>query len=164
MTTKQEAKILPIVHYPAPVLREISREIPLAEIRSPKIQRLAFDLEKTMLEKDGAGLAAPQVSESVQLVVLRHENKTLFLINPKITKKSRGKITEQEGCLSIVDEKGEIIYHPIERHKKVTCLYYDLNGKKKKIQAEDYLLARAVQHELDHLIGVLFIDYLKPKE
>ncbi|MFZ4648047.1 MAG: peptide deformylase [Patescibacteria group bacterium] len=153
-----------IIHYPDPILRKISKEIPETEITSKKIRNLAFDLEKTMLEKDGAGLAAPQVRENVRMVVLRHENQSLFLINPKITKKSWGKNTEQEGCLSVIDEAGEIIYHPIERHKKVTCLYFGLDGKKKKIQAEDALLARAIQHEVDHLDGILFIDYLKPKK
>ena len=164
MKQNQVAKILEIIHYPDPTLRKISKEITEDEITKKKIQTLAFDLEKTMLEKDGAGLAAPQVGENVRMVVLRHENKSLFLINPKITKKSWGKITEQEGCLSVIDENGEIIYHPIERHKKVTCLYFDLAGKKKKIKAEDALLARAIQHEVDHLDGVLFIDYLKPKK
>lgn len=114
-----------------------------------------------MLEKDGAGLASPQVGENIRLIVLRHQNKSIFLVNPKITKKSRNKVIEQEGCLSIIDEQGEIIYHPIERHKKVTCLYYDLNGKKKKIQADEHLLARAIQHEVDHLDGILFIDHIK---
>ncbi|MCX6795341.1 MAG: peptide deformylase [Candidatus Falkowbacteria bacterium] len=158
------AKTLPIVHYPDPILRKISQGLTEKEIVSQKIRDLAFDLEKTMLEKDGAGLAAPQVGENVRMVVLRHDNQSLFLINPKITKKSRGKITEQEGCLSIIDSSGEIIYHPIERHKKVTCLYFDLKGKKKKIQAEDPLLARAIQHEVDHLDGILFIDYLEPNK
>ncbi len=164
MKQSPTAKILEILHYPDPTLRKISKEILETEITKKKIQSLAFDLEKTMLEKDGAGLAAPQVGENIRIVALRHQNKTLFLINPKITKKSWGKITEQEGCLSIIDEKGEIIYHPIERHKKVTCLYFDRAGKKKKIQAEDPLLARAIQHEVDHLDGILFIDYLKPKK
>lgn len=114
-----------------------------------------------MLEKDGAGLASPQIGVNVRMVVLRHGGKNLFLINPKITKKSWAKIIEQEGCLSVVDQDGEIIYHPVERHKKVTCIHYDLKGKKKKIQTEDPMLARAIQHELDHLDGILFIDRIK---
>ncbi len=164
MKHQEIAKLLEIVHYPDPILRKISKEIPESEITKKKIRSLALDLEKTMLEKDGAGLAAPQVGENVRMVVLRHKNQSLFLINPKITKKSWGKVTEQEGCLSVIDEAGEIIYHPIERNKKVTCLYFDLDGKKKKIQANDQLLARAIQHEVDHLDGILFIDYLKPKK
>ena len=164
MKHNQTGKVLEILHHPNPILRKTSQAIPEEEITTKKIRSLAFDLEKTMLEKDGAGLAAPQVGETVRMVVIRHDNQTLFLINPKITKKSWGKVTEQEGCLSVVDDQGEIIYHPIERHKKVTCLYFDLNGKKKKIQAEDSLLARAIQHELDHLDGILFIDYIKIKK
>lgn len=164
MKHQQTGKILEIIHHPNPILREVSQAIPEEEINSPKIKELAFDLEKTMLEKDGAGLAAPQVGKSIRMVVINHNNQILFLINPKITKKSWGKAIEQEGCLSVVDDQGEIIYHPIERHKKVTCLYFDLNGKKKKIQAEDPMLARAIQHELDHLDGILFIDHIKLKK
>jgi peptide deformylase len=132
---------LEIIHHPNPILRKVSQTISEKEINSKKIKEFAFDLEKTMLEKDGAGLAAPQVGKSIRMVAIRHNNQTLFLINPKITKKSWGKATEQEGCLSVINDQGEIIYHPVERHKKVTCLYFDLNGKKKKIQAEDPMLA-----------------------
>lgn len=164
MKHQPTGKILEIIHHPNPILRKVSQTISEKEINSKKIKEFAFDLEKTMLEKDGAGLAAPQVGKSIRMVAIRHNNQTLFLINPKITKKSWGKATEQEGCLSVINDQGEIIYHPIERHKKVTCLYFDLNGKKKKIQAEDPMLARAIQHELDHLDGILFIDYIKLKK
>lgn len=164
MKHQSTGKILEIIHHPNPILRKVSQTISEKEINSKKIKEFAFDLEKTMLEKDGAGLAAPQVGKSIRMVAIRHNNQTLFLINPKITKKSWGKATEQEGCLSVINDQGEIIYHPVERHKKVTCLYFDLNGKKKKIQAEDPMLARAIQHELDHLDGILFIDYIKLKK
>lgn len=164
MKHQPTGKILEIIHHPNPILRKVSQTISEKEINSKKIKEFAFDLEKTMLEKDGAGLAAPQVGKSIRMVAIRHNNQTLFLINPKITKKSWGKATEQEGCLSVINDQGEIIYHPVERHKKVTCLYFDLNGKKKKIQAEDPMLARAIQHELDHLDGILFIDYIKLKK
>ncbi len=163
MKHQPTGKILEIIHHPNPILRKVSQTISEKEINSKKIKEFAFDLEKTMLEKDGAGLAAPQVGKSIRMVAIRHNNQTLFLINPKITKKSWGKATEQEGCLSVINDQGEIIYHPVERHKKVTCLYFDLNGKKKKIQAEDPMLARAIQHELDHLDGILFIDHIKLK-
>jgi N-formylmethionyl-tRNA deformylase len=81
------------------------------------------------------------------------------MINPKITKKSWGQEVDEEGCLSVVDEKGKIIYGPVSRHKKVTCIYFDENGDKKKIQSEK-MLARIIQHETDHLDGILFIDRL----
>lgn len=161
MKQNQMGKVLEVLIHPNPILRKISKEIPENEITTKKIRTLAFDLEKTMLEKDGAGLASPQIGVNVRMVVLRHGGKNLFLINPKITKKSWAKIIEQEGCLSVVDQDGEIIYHPVERHKKVTCIHYDLKGKKKKIQTEDPMLARAIQHELDHLDGILFIDRIK---
>jgi len=112
------------------------------------------------LAKDGAGLAAPQVGISEKIVVIAGKNgNNLILINPQITHRSWGKIISEEGCLSIIDNRGRIIYGKVERHKHVTCQYIDAQGKKKKIQAEEPL-ARVIQHELDHLDGILFIDRL----
>lgn len=79
------------------------------------------------------------------------------MINPEITKKSWAKETDLEGCLSVLNKKGEIYYLPVSRHKKVTCSYFDNKGKKKKIEGEG-LMARVLQHETDHLDGILFID------
>ena len=114
-----------------------------------------------MKKKDGAGLAAPQIAKNIRIIVVNHNDKTIFLINPKITRKSWARETEEEGCLSVLNEKGEIIYAPVERHKKVSCIYVDENGQNKKISAEK-ILARILQHEIDHLDGILFIDRIKP--
>ena len=99
---------------------------------------------------------------NIRLVVINDEKngKIIFMINPKITKKSWGQEIDDEGCLSVLDEKGKIIYGPVSRHKKVNCVYLDERGEKKKIQAEG-LLARIIQHETDHLDGILFIDRLE---
>lgn len=150
----QELKIL--IH-PNPFLRKISQEINLAELKTPKMRQLFLDMEETMLKKDGAGLAAPQIGQSIRAIVIHHENKTLFLINPQITKKSWAREIEEEGCLSVLNDAGEIIYAPVERHKKINCVYFDRNGQKQKISAEK-ILARVIQHETDHLDGILFID------
>ncbi len=153
-------KELNILLNPNPILRKKSELIDDAKILDKDFQKLLLDMEETMVKKDGAGLAAPQIGQNIRVVVISHENKTLFLINPQITKKSWAKEIEEEGCLSVLNDKGEIIYAPIERHKKVNCVYLDEKGNKQKIAAEK-LFARVIQHELDHLDGILFIDRLK---
>lgn len=154
-------KQLPIITHPNDILRKKSIEIDVKNINSPAIQTLLKDMEETMKKKDGAGLAAPQIAKNIRIIVVNHNDKTIFLINPKITRKSWARETEEEGCLSVLNEKGEIIYAPVERHKKVSCIYVDENGQNKKISAEK-ILARILQHEIDHLDGILFIDRIKP--
>jgi peptide deformylase len=154
-------KQLPIITHPNPILRNKSLEIVPEKIISPAIQSLLKDMEETMKKKDGAGLAAPQISKNIRIIVVNHNEKTIFLINPKITKKSWAREIEEEGCLSVLNDKGEIIYAPVERHKKVSCLYLNEKGQAKKIAAEK-ILARILQHEIDHLDGILFIDRIKP--
>ncbi|HZJ41262.1 MAG TPA: peptide deformylase [Candidatus Saccharimonadales bacterium] len=154
------AKQLKILINPHPILRKKSLEIKPKDLLSKQMKGLFLDMEKTMKEKDGAGLAAPQIGKNIRLIVISDENKTLFLINPKITKKSWAKKIEDEGCLSVLNDKGEIIYAPVSRHKKINCIYLDEKGNKITLAAEN-LLARVIQHEIDHLNGILFIDYLK---
>lgn len=157
-------KQLKILINPNPTLRKKSLVLELADILKPEFQSFLADMEETMIKKDGAGLAAPQVGKNIRVVIIHHDSKTLFLINPQITKKSWAKEIEEEGCLSVLDSKGEIIYAPVERHKKINCLYLDATGAKNKIIAEK-LFARVIQHELDHLDGILFIDKIaKPKK
>ena len=142
-------------------MRKKSLELDIKNINTPTIQTLLKDMEETMKKKDGAGLAAPQIAKNIRIIVVNHNEKTIFLINPKITRKSWARETEEEGCLSVLNEKGEIIYAPVERHKKVSCIYIDEKGQNKKISAEK-ILARILQHEIDHLDGILFIDRIKP--
>ncbi len=150
-------KQLKILLNPNPILRKLSTPLDTNEILKPEFKVLLADMAETMMNKDGAGLAAPQIGQNIRVVVIHHDKKTLFLINPQITKKSWAREIEEEGCLSVLNDKGEIIYAPVERHKKINCVYLDEKGIKNKIQAEK-LLARVIQHELDHLDGVLFID------
>ncbi len=155
-------KILDITKYPSESLRIPSTEVPLTDIKKPEMKELLADMKHTMVKLDGAGLAAPQIGMNIRIVVINDEKsgKIFWMINPKITKKSWGQEVDEEGCLSVVDEKGKIIYGPVSRHKKVTCIYFDENGDKKKIQSEK-MLARIIQHETDHLDGILFIDRLE---
>ncbi len=145
--------MLEILKHPNKILRQKSKKIDLKNID----HQLIADMTETMFKKDGAGLAAPQIGKNIRLVVLNKENKVLVMINPVITKKSWAKDIEPEGCLSVVDKKGEIYFKNVARHKKIKCTYFDAQGKKHELSAEK-MLSRAIQHEIDHLDGILFID------
>jgi len=148
-------KLLPILINPNPVLRRKSKEISKEELNSKELQELCLDMAKTMKAKDGLGLAAPQIGENIRLIVINTQDGTICLLNPKITKRSWGKERGEEGCLSLPNIFGEV-----KRHKKIDCLYLNAKGKEVKIQANG-LLARVIQHEIDHLDGILFIDKAK---
>ncbi len=149
------AKLLPIITNPSPILRKKSEKIDKKELSSTKLQELCLDMTKTMKEKDGLGLAAPQVGQNIRLIVINTQDGPICLINPKITKRSWAKEKGEEGCLSVPGMFGEV-----KRHKKIDCLYFGAKGKQTKMQANG-LLARVVQHEIDHLDGILFIDKAK---
>ena len=143
--------IIPIVEYPNDVLRKKAEKI--KDPKSPEVKRLILDMLETMEDNGNAlGLAAPQVNDSVRLCIIKFDRKTYILINPKITGRSWKKETAEEGCLSF---PGKFI--PVKRHRKVTVKAQDRKGEKIIIKA-DGLLARALQHEIDHLDGILFID------
>lgn len=156
------AQVQKIIKHPNPILRNISQELDLSLLRDKDFKIWLDDLELTMLEKDGAGLAAPQIGKNLRIFVITHEGKNIFFINPKITKRSWKRVEEEEGCLSVVDEAGELVFDKVSRHKKINAIYYDRKGKMKKIIAEDFL-ARVIQHETDHLDGILFIDRVEKK-
>ncbi len=154
------AKQLEILNHPHPTLREKSIEFDLKKLSDPEIKQLLLDMEETMLKKDGAGLAAPQIGQNIRITVVNDNNESIFLINPKIIKRSWARETEEEGCLSVLNDQGQIIYGKVERPKKITCTYFNEKGEKKKIKA-DRILSRIIQHEVDHLDGILFIDKVK---
>ncbi|TAK96933.1 peptide deformylase [Patescibacteria group bacterium] len=139
--------------YPAPVLRGKSQKV--KDPLDAAVQKLVQSMIVTMDEANGLGLAAPQVGEALRLCVVR-ENETIYvLINPQLTAKSKQKIIMEEGCLSFPGK-----FFPIERPETVKVRYTDESGKKVKAKASG-LLARAFQHEIDHLDGVLIIDRAK---
>ncbi len=143
-----------IVIYPDPVLRKKAREVKRIDDR---VARLAAEMAETMYAAPGIGLAAPQVgvSERVILVdVTGPERKELItLVNPVIVEKE-GMVIFEEGCLSLPE-----VREKVERAARVLVRGYDLDEREREIEAEG-LLAIALQHEIDHLNGVLFIDYL----
>ena len=140
-----------------PVLRQVAAKVTKVD---KKIKRLLSDMADTMYEADGVGLAAPQVGISSRIAVIDIGEGVIEMINPEIICKE-GTCINVEGCLSVPNFDGEV-----ERAKSVKVKYQDRNGKPVVLDATD-LLAIAVQHELDHLDGILFIDKanaLLPKE
>ena len=131
---------------------------PLLKKKSEKVQRidkktvrLLKDMAETMYAAEGVGLAAPQIGILKRLVVIDVGDGLWELINPEIVKKE-GSVTSCEGCLSVPDYEGEV-----ERAETVDCVFTDTRGRRLAVSAQG-LLAIALQHELDHLDGVLFID------
>jgi len=149
------SRVLNIIINPNPILRKKSLNISQKEINIKEMQELYADMAKTMREKDGVGLAAPQIGKNIKLSVINTKDGPLVMLNPKLIKKSWAKEWDEEGCLSVPYTSGKV-----KRHKKVCCRYLDKKGQEKKIDAEG-LLARVIQHELDHLDGILFIDKAK---
>lgn len=145
-----------ILHYGEPSLREPSKEVHKV---SKKITELVQDLLDTMYAKNGVGLAAPQIGENVRVFVIdvstnKEPLNPIVFINPKIIKKS-GAIKSNEGCLSFPEA-----YTDVRRYKNVMVKALNEHGKSFVLEAKDgTLLARAIQHENDHLDGVLFIDH-----
>ncbi|MFL5028074.1 MAG: peptide deformylase [Microvirga sp.] len=148
--------IRPLVILPDSKLRLVSE--PVKEITS-EIRRLADDMLETMYDAPGVGLAAIQIGVPVRMVTMdvsksEEEHQPMVLINPEILWASEEKRTYEEGCLSIPE-----YYEEVERPDRVRFRYMNLQGETVE-QDADGLLATCVQHEIDHLNGVLFIDYL----
>lgn len=155
--------ILKISRMGHPVLRKRARALDATEIRSPEIQRLIDDMFETMGEYQGIGLAAPQVYQSVRLFVAGYDDEDqgfprMALINPEITVVNPDTVEDWEGCLSIPDIRGQV---PRAREIQVRAL--DREGKKLDFKARGYS-ARVIQHETDHLDGILFFDRMKSFE
>jgi peptide deformylase len=152
--------ILPILIHPDPVLRKKAE--PVAEI-TPEILRLMDDMLETMYDAPGIGLAAPQIGVSKRVVVIDIDAgregmapNPLKLINPEVIASGDTKTIMEEGCLSI---PGTLV--EVNRPDTVTVRYMDMDGQTQEIHATD-LLAKCVQHEIDHLNGKLIFDYLSP--
>lgn len=162
---------LEILTYPNPLLREVSERV---KEFGPELKKLVDDMLETMYDANGIGLAAPQVGQLIQLLVIdtrprdlessRYENddlteleknirQPLILLNPEIIK-GEGKTTFDEGCLSVPS-----FFESVERFEKIEVKSFDINGKEFRFET-DGLLAICIQHEMDHLDGTLFIDHI----
>ena len=147
--------ILDVLSFPDERLRTVAK--PVEEVND-EIKQLVSDMFETMKDENGIGLAATQVNRHVQVVVMdvsEDQNEPRVFINPEIIRKDGSTISE-EGCLSVPDN-----YAKVERAEAITVKALDQNGESFELDAEG-LLAICIQHELDHLKGKLFIDYLSP--
>jgi peptide deformylase len=144
--------ILPILKHPDPVLRRKAKRVSHVD---ESLNRLIDNMIETMYQASGAGLAAPQVGVSLKIAVIGLPDEDIIvLVNPELVKKS-GERVVIEGCLSVPGYRGEI-----KRAEKVTVKALDRNGKAFRIKAEE-LLAEVLEHEIDHLNGVLYLDHLE---
>jgi peptide deformylase len=148
--------ILPILTIPDPILRKKAKPIERVDV---ELRRLVDDMLATMYEAPGIGLAAPQLGILRRLIVMdpakdEAPKSPIVMVNPEILERSQEMRVHEEGCLSIPDFTAEI-----ERPAKTRVSYVDPQGKKKEAELEG-IWSTLVQHEIDHLNGVLFIDYL----
>ena len=146
---------LTILNYPDPRLHTVAK--PVKEVNDD-VRKLIADMAETMYAAPGIGLAATQVNQHVQLILVdtsKEQNNLQVFINPKILAKN-GEQEYEEGCLSVPG-----VYETVTRAENITVEALDGNGKKFKLKA-DGLLAVCVQHEMDHLVGKVFVEYLSP--
>lgn len=147
----------PILIHPDPRLKKVCDPVPAV---TPEIRRLADDMLETMYAAPGIGLAAPQVGVTCRLLVMdcakEGPPEPMALVNPEIVWASEDVSTYEEGCLSIPDQYAEVV-----RPARVTVRWLDLDGVSQE-RTFERLWATCVQHEIDHLNGRLFIDYLGP--
>lgn len=147
--------LLPILRYPDPRLKTIATPV---EKIDDGIRQLARDMAETMYEAPGIGLAATQVNVHKRLIVIdasETRDELLVVINPELIE-SEGLQVGEEGCLSVPG-----IYDKVERAERVVVRYLDLEGQQQTIAAEG-LLAVCLQHEMDHLMGRVFVEHLSP--
>jgi len=144
---------LELIIYPHPVLRRKSEEVK----KMDEVKDILNKMWEVMYTYKGIGLAAPQVGINKRVMIMDVENKKICLINPYIIEKE-GEVTEEEGCLSLPN-----IFLSVPRAQEIVVEGWDAEGKKVKLKMVD-LMARVVQHEVDHLEGVLIIDYASPSQ
>jgi peptide deformylase len=148
--------LLTILRYPDPRLHTVAKPVAAVDER---IRRLIDDMIETMYASEGVGLAATQVNVHERVIVMdtsEQHNQPMVLVNPEILQRSDELATAEEGCLSVPQ-----IYDRVERPARVTVRALGHDGQPFEIEAEG-LMAVCVQHEMDHLIGKVFVEYLSP--
>ncbi len=160
--------ILKVARLGHPVLRKLAEPVSPEAILAPEVQGFIDDLIETMYEYDGAGLAAPQVHVSLQVVAFEVRGNPRYpeapeipltvLINPKITPTTEVMAEDWEGCLSLPDLRGRV-----PRYRAVRVEAYDRGGQKVRFEVQDFH-ARVIQHECDHLAGKVFLDRMSSFE
>ena len=148
--------LLTILRYPDPRLNKVAKPVAAVDAR---IRTLIDDMFETMYKSRGIGLAATQVDVHERLIVIdvsEERTEQLVLINPELIARSEELVVGDEGCLSV-----PTIYDKVERHERVTVRALDREGRSFDLEA-DGLLAICIQHEMDHLMGRVFVEYLSP--
>lgn len=151
--------VLKLYEYPDEVLRQKCEKVSKVD---DELRRFLDDMLETMYVDKGCGLAAPQVGVTKRIIVIddnpsdedKSARRPMYLVNPEIIWRSEEKVLFNEGCLSLPDQRAQV-----ERHERVRVHYIDYNGNEQEILADD-LLAIILQHEIDHLDGILYIDHL----
>ena len=141
---------LKILKYPNPALRNKAKKVKDPENES--VKNLINDMKITLGEAQGMGLAATQVGTPLRICLIRDEENILALINPRIVSYSKNKVQMDEGCLSFPEK-----FMAIKRPEKIKTRYLNEKGKCVKMKAEG-IIARVIQHEIDHLDGILIVD------
>lgn len=150
--------LLPILEFPDPRLRTQAATVEAAQVTTPEFQRLIDDMFQTMYDAPGIGLAASQVDQHLRFMVIdvsEGKDAPMVFINPQIIERD-GEQVYQEGCLSVPG-----IYADVTRANSITVRYLDRQAQPQELST-DGLLAVCIQHEMDHLEGKLFVDYLSP--
>ena len=148
--------LLPILCYPDPRLHKVAQPVQAVDDR---LRALIDDMLETMYEANGIGLAATQIDVHQRVVVIdtsEERNRPMVLINPEITWMNEERVKGEEGCLSVPG-----IYDGVERATQVKVTAMDRDGQSRTIEAEG-MLAICIQHEMDHLMGKVFVEYLSP--
>ena len=150
--------LLPILEFPDPRLRTKAATVDAAQVTTAGFQKLLDDMFETMYDAPGIGLAASQVDQHLRFMVIdvsEGKDAPMVFINPEITARD-GEQVYQEGCLSVPG-----IFADVARSNSITVRYLDRDGREQELST-DGLLAVCIQHEMDHLEGKLFVDYLSP--
>ena len=148
--------VLTLFEYPHPILKQKCEKVAAVD---DDMRKFLDDMLETMYATNGCGLAAPQVGVAKRVVVIdiAHEDEEanpIYMVNPKIVERSEEMVISNEGCLSVPGQCAEV-----DRHQSVVVEYLDYNGKKQRLEADGFL-AIVIQHETDHLEGILYIDKL----
>lgn len=143
---------IPLVFEPNTILHAVAKPV---EVVDAEIKQLSLNMAETMTKDNGVGLAAPQIGRSIRMFVVLHRDGIKTLINPDIYWRSLGTEIDEEGCLSLPG-----VFGNVKRSKSIKVRYTDENGVKQDVKADGFF-ARVIQHENDHLDGILFISKLE---
>ena len=131
------------------------KSVTITDPSDSKLRDFTKELTETMYQSDGVGIAAPQVGKNIRLVVIGVKSGPLVMINPTVSRKSWRQVEAEEGCLSVPG-----VFGLVRRSRSLWVSFFDTRGTRQKLRAEG-MFARVIQHEVDHLNGVLFIDRTK---